>query len=244
MFASAFIVFRELLEIILALSIILTFLKKTDKTRLNKYVWGGVSFGILLSICLGFIFNILFHGLKGKTEQLFEGTLMLVTTGLITWMILWVHRQKEVALKIKQKLSSHIESGYKLGIFFLAVSVVIREGTETIFYLTASRVIGFYDQFYGTLLGIIAAVLIVFVLYRFSYRVNLTLIFNSTSVFLIFFASSLLSHSIHEFQEAGFLPFFRFNPIFNMSLLELISYPLYLFIIWQLFKITSKKKEV
>lgn len=265
MFTSVLITFRELLEIVLVTGLILAFLNKSNNNVFSKYVWRGVIFGVILSVCLAFVLNLLVGEFQGISEQIFEGTLILVTTVLITWMILWIHRQKEVAGRIRQKVADHIKNGYGLGIFTLVALSVLREGTETALYLKASSIIGYSNQLIGALIGILGAISLGFIIFRFAIKVNLSLVFNLTGVFLILFAAGLFSRGIHEFQEAGILPIFSFDPVLNFSgffsdktlignilktlfgytdkptFLELISYSGYLVLILQLNKITAKK---
>lgn len=217
MFASVLITFRETIEAALVVGIILTYLTKTNQQIFKKYVWRGVGLGIISSILLGLILEGLFGGFQGKSEQIFEGVLMLITAGFITWMIMWIHKQKDVAKKITQKIARHIEKGYGLGIFILVATSVLREGTETVLYLKASSILGQSNQLIGAALGICLALVLGFVLFRFALRLNLSLIFNITSIFLILFAAGLVSHGVHEFQEIGMLPVFSFDPVFNIA---------------------------
>ena len=217
MFTALLITFRETLEVAIVVGIVLTFLSKTDRQFFKKYVWRGIGAGILISIILAIILEIFFGGFGGKTEQLFEGVLMLVTAGFITWMIMWVHRQKDVAKRIKEKVSHYAEKGYGLGIFALVATSVFREGTETVLYLKTSTLIGQSNQIAGAVLGIGAALILGTVLFRFALRVNLSLVFTATSVLLMLFAAGLVAHSVHEFQELGFLPVFSFDPVFNIT---------------------------
>lgn len=46
---------------------------------------------------------------------------------------------------------------------------------------------------------------------------NIQLLFQATSFILLIFAAGLISHGVNEFQEAGFFPVFRFDPILNIS---------------------------
>ncbi|MBI4136719.1 FTR1 family protein, partial [Candidatus Roizmanbacteria bacterium] len=216
-----------------------------------------VGTGVLVALLLAFMLEAFFGGLSGKTEEIFEGVLMFITAGFLTWMILWVHRQKDVAKKIKERVASHAKEGYGAGIFILIVTSVFREGTETVLYLKASSIVGQSNQLIGAILGIGVALALGYALFRSALRVNLSLVFHITSIFLLLFAAGLVSHGIHEFQEVGILPVFSFDPIFNLAhildhksvagsflrvlfgytsrptLLEIVSYISYIgFIIW------------
>ena len=217
MFPSLLITSRETLEVAIVVGIILTFLTKTDQLFFKRHVWYGVSAGVFISVLLAVLLEALFGGFKGKTEQLFDGILMLVTAGFISWMIMWVHQQKDVAKGIKEKVAYHAGKGYGLGIFFLVAASVFREGTEIVLYLKSSGLAGQSGQFYGAVSGILAAVILGYALFRYALRVNLSVVFNVTSVFLIMFAAGLVAHGVHESQELGILPVFSFDPIFNIS---------------------------
>lgn len=217
MFPAGLITFRETLEAVLVVGIVLTFLAKTRLEVFRRFVWSGVLTGILIAVMLAFALQAMFGGLEGRVEEIFEGVLMLVTAGFLTWMILWVHRQKDVAKKIKEKVAIHAEKGYGLGIFFLVATSVFREGTETVLYLTAASRIGVSNQLLGATLGLVLALVLGYGLFAWAMKVNLSTVFNTTSIFLILFAAGLVAHGVHEFQEAGILPIFAFDPLFNIS---------------------------
>lgn len=217
MFSSGIITFRETLEAAIFVGILLSYFAKTNQNQLKKYVWKGVFIGIFGSIFLAVILNMFFGGLSGKTEEVFEGLLMFVTAGFLTWMILWVHRQKEMVKRLKEKIISHVEKGFKTGIVILAATAVMREGTETVLYLKATSLLGGGNQFVGAAFGLITALILGYTLFRFSTRFQLATIFNVTGIFLLLFAAGLVSHGVHEFQEAGILPVFSFDPVFNIS---------------------------
>ena len=265
MFSSLLITFRETLEAAIVVGIILTFLTKTNQTIFKKFVWRGIGVGVGLSIVLAFILETFFGGFEGKTEEIFEGVLMLVTVGFLTWMIMWVHKQKDVAMKLKEKIALHTKEGYGLGVFILIASSVFREGVETVLYLKASSIAGASNQLLGAVIGIVSALTLAYILFRWAIKTNLTLVFNITSIFLLFFAAGLLAHGVHEFQEAGVLPIFSFDPVFNIShildhkstlgsllrvvfgyssrptLFELISYGAYFIFIFWLQKVTDRR---
>jgi high-affinity iron transporter len=264
MFSAGLVTFREVLEVALVVGIIITFLTRTKQFSFKKYVWMGVGIGALLSITLAFILQTLFGGFEGKTEEIFEGVLMFVTAGFLTWMILWVHRQKGVAKKIESQVQQHIASGFPLGLFFLTLTSVMREGVETVFYLRAISVVDGQYQIIGAILGAALAIGLGFAIFKFSMHVNLTRLLKISGAFLLLFAAGLVSHGVHEFQEVGLMPVFSFDPLINIThvldhnstfgsilrtlfgytakptLLELIAYASYIFMIFLLEIFTAR----
>ena len=217
MFPALLITLRETLEAAIVVGVVLTFLAKTDQLYFRKYVWSGVGVGVFAALLLAVLLEIFLAGFEGTTEALFEGVLMLVTATFITWMILWVHRQKGVAQRIKDRVAEHISKSYGLGISTLVAVAVWREGTETVLYLKSSSIVGQSGQLVGAVLGIAAAIMFAYILFRFALKADLSVVFNVTSIFLIMFAAGLVAHGVHEFQEIGFLPVFTFDPVFNLS---------------------------
>jgi high-affinity iron transporter len=217
MFPSFLITFRETLEASLVIGILFTLLAKTRQLSYRTYVWKGVGMGIGFAVLLAVFLKLILGGLSGRSEGIFEGVLMLVTAAFLTWMILWVHRQRDIKKKLREKVILHIQGGYGKGIMLLAGSAILREGTETVLYLQASSLTGETNQITGALLGILLAAALGYAIFRFAVRVNLSLIFNLTSIFLILFAAGLVSQAVHEFQEVGIVPIYSFDPLFNIS---------------------------
>ncbi|HEY4513693.1 MAG TPA: FTR1 family protein, partial [Candidatus Paceibacterota bacterium] len=126
MFTALLITLRETLEAAIVIGIVLTFLAKTDQIFFRKYVWSGVGVGVSAAVLLALILELFFAGFQGATEKFFEGILMFITAGFITWMIMWVHRQKGVAQRIKEKVAEHVSKSYGLGISVLVAVAVWR----------------------------------------------------------------------------------------------------------------------
>lgn len=264
MFAAGLITFRETLEVVLVLGILLAFLTKTKQLSLRRYIWYGLGIGIGLSILLAFALNVVFGGFEGRTEEIFEGILMFVTAGFLTWMILWVHRQKGIARELESKAQKHIEKGYPIGLTILTITSVIREGVETVFYLRAVSAVSGGNQLPGAIFGIAAAAILGYVMFYYSLRINVQRLFKISGAILLLFAAGLIAHGVHEFQGAGLLPLFSFDPLINISnildhrstfgsllrtlfgytakpsFLELISYGSYIFLIFILEQLTDR----
>lgn len=264
MFAAGLVTFRETLEAALVIGIILSFLTRTHQEQFKKYIWVGVSAGILISIGLSFVLQTIFGGFTGRIEEIFEGVLMLLTAGFLTWMILWVHRQRGIVEHLESQVSHHIATGFPLGLIFLTLTSVLREGVETVLYLRAISILSGGNQLLGAILGILVALSIGYAIFRFSLRINLSRLLKISAAILLLFGAGLVAHGVHEFQEAGLLPIFSFDPLINIAhildhksivgsilrvlfgytakptLLELVSYGAYVFLIFLLEVFSAK----
>jgi len=193
-FLPAFIMaFREGLEALLIITILLRFLTKSKHLQLKKYVWQGMFFGILGSCALGIIL-VGISAWMGGTEsiaKLWESIASFIAVLLITTFIIWM-------IKHGNKMREHVESQAKLhlskaGIFLLALFLVLREGAEIAIFTFAGKY-----TFLPVLTGILLAILFVICIHYAIIRIKLKTLFSITLLYLILQAGFLLGYSIHE----------------------------------------------
>ncbi|MEE8472890.1 MAG: iron uptake transporter permease EfeU [Dehalococcoidia bacterium] len=206
--ASFLITLREGLEAALIISIVLAYLVRLQRQDQARKVWVGAGSAIVASLAVGALIFWTFGELSGRAEEIFEGTAMLLAVGVLSYMVLWMKRQArdiKANLEAQVKAALMVGSGVTLG--SLAFIVVIREGVETVLFLFgASRAASPMDVAVGGIAGLVLAVVIGYMGYQGSRRMNLSTFFNVTGTLLIVFAAGLLAHGIHEFQEAGLFP--------------------------------------
>jgi len=207
MVSSFIITFRETLEAALIIGIILAYLAKTKKERYNKIVYIGIISAVVASMMGAFLFNTLAGGFEGKAEQMFEGISMLFAAFLLTFMILWMMKQKHIVVELHKKVSTELKERHKFGLFSLVFISVLREGIETVIFLgAASFIAAGSNSAIGAILGIIGAIILGYMLFVLSKRIDIKKFFNVTSVLLVLFAAGLVAHGVHEFEEAGVIP--------------------------------------
>ncbi len=206
MVASFLITFREVLEAALVVGIVLGYLARTGQRRYSRFVYLGVAAGIGASVLAAWLFTSLAGGFEGRAEQIFEGVTMLLGAVLLTTMILWMMQQRHVASELERRVAAEVAEAHPFGLFFLVFVAVLREGVETVIFLGAAGLGSTENNLLGALAGLVAAVLLGYAIFAGSARVNLKTFFNVTSVLLILFAAGLVTHGVHELQEAGIVP--------------------------------------
>ena len=206
MVASLIITFRETLEAALVTGIVLSYLARTRQTRYNRVVYAGVASGLVAALIGAFIFSRLAEGFEGRAEQLFEGITMLLGALLLTTMILWMMRQRQVALELEARVAVEVAQANSWGLFSLVFLAVLREGIETVIFLGAATAASAGGELAGALIGIGAAIALGYVAFVGARKVNIKTFFNVTSLLLILFAAGLVAHGVHELEEAGVVP--------------------------------------
>ena len=138
----------------------------------------------------------------------------LAAVGVLTWMIFWMRRQ---GARIKSELQDKVDTALVTGglaLAGLAFFAVLREGVETALFLYAAAKgtavegtdVAPAAQVIGAILGLALAIVLGALLYRGGIRMNLRSFFRVTGLLLIVVAAGLFAFSLHELQEAGWLP--------------------------------------
>jgi high-affinity iron transporter len=224
MFASMLITLREGLEAALIVGIMLSVLRKLGQTDRSRPVWAGVLAALFASVVAGLALNALGVAFEGRGEQIFEGVTMLLAGGVLTWMIFWMQRQgRRVQAELESDVRRAVTAGSAWGLFGLAFAAVVREGIETVLFLTAAAFTATPAQtLVGAGLGLALAIILGWLIFSAGKRLNLRVFFRVTGILLILFAAGLVARGVHEFQEAALLPMvvehvWDINPILNES---------------------------
>ncbi len=205
--ASFLITLREGVEAALVIGIVLSVLARLGQHRLGRFVWLGTFSAAGISGLVGLGLYVMGISFSGAAEEIFEGTMMLLAAGLLTWMIFWM---KSHGRRIARELEAETREAALLGgkaLFAVAFVAVLREGLETALFLVAATFqSGALRVLAGGTVGIGVAILIGLLIFKTGQRMNISLFFNVTGVLLLLVAAGLVAHGVHELQEAGVIP--------------------------------------
>jgi high-affinity iron transporter len=208
MSASFLITLREGLEAALIIGVILGVLRKVGQSDHSKSVWLGVTAAALVSVIVGLVLNALGVGFDGRGEKIFEGLAMLLAATILTWMVFWMQRQgRSIQAELELEVRRAVTTGSAWALFSLAFVAVVREGIETVLFMTAAAFSATPAlALLGGILGLAVAAVLGWLLLATGKQLNMRAFFRATSVLLILFAAGLLAHGMHELQEAALLP--------------------------------------
>ena len=208
MFPSLLLSLREGLEAALIIGIILGALQKLHQENLKPVVWRGVALAVVLSFAAGLGLNHLGMEFEGQFEEVFEGIAMLLAAAILTWMILWMQRKGgEIQQDIEARTAHATLNQGGSALLILAFLAVFREGIELALFLMAARMASDpVSVLVGAILGLGAAIILGWMIFATTRRLNLRHFFQITNVLLLLFAAGLVAHGVHEFNEAGWVP--------------------------------------
>ena len=129
---------------------------------------------------------------------------MLIAAFLLSTMIIWMGRNKNVAASLEKEASDIIEKdkNVSLGLFALTFFAIFREGVEVVLFMYAIVIQSNGLSIGGSVLGSVVALMIGYAIFVQGKRVPLKQFFNVTSILLIFVCAGLVAYGVHEFEEA------------------------------------------
>lgn len=232
--AVFFVVFRECLEAVIIISVLLSFLDQSIGTtdivlfkKLRKQVWIGVVLGFIICLAIGCGFIGAYYSLQkdifGTAEDLWEGIFCMIATVMITMMGIPMLRINKMQSKWRIKIArslveipkrkrdffklSYLTSRYAM--FILPFITVLREGLEAVVFVAGAGITtkGSVATAYPlpVVVGLIAGGTVGFLLYYGASR-------SSLQVFLIISTSILYLISAGLFSRgAWYFENYRFN---------------------------------
>ena len=210
MFANYLIGLREGLEAALIVSILLAYVVRIDKRQYLRPIWIGTFAAIGLAIGTGALLQVTSRSLDDRAQEIFAGVMSLAAVGLITWMIFWMAAR---ARHIRAELESGVDkalAGGSVTLGIMAFVAVIREGLETALFLwtgiTSTAGADATPALAGAILGLSSAVVIGIGLYKGAISIDMRAMFRWSGIALVVVAAGVLTYSVREFQEVGWLP--------------------------------------
>lgn len=207
MFVPFLIMFREGLEAALIVSLIASYLKRTQRSQWLGIVWVGVILAAALCLGLGIFINETTGEFPQKQQELFEGIVAVVAVGILTYMVFWM---RKVSRSVKTHLEGAIDNALNAGkgqgwaLVAMVFFAVAREGLESVFFLLAAfqQDVGIQAPI-GAVLGLVCAIIVGMMIYWGGVKLHLAKFFKWTSLFILFVAAGLAAGAIRAFHEAG-----------------------------------------
>jgi high-affinity iron transporter len=200
---QAFVItLREGLEAFLIVAISLSYLRQSGRAQLTAAVHWGIVVALGISALGGYL---LYHA---SNQEWLDGPLAILAAASVTWMVvhMWrAGRRMKGDIEGHLRLSSGRAGGAAfVGVFLFTLLMISREGMETALLLMQLRETVYLAI--GALAGIAGAAAVAWLWSRVGHRVNLSLFFQVTAIFLVVFVAQLMIRGAHQMAEQGFLP--------------------------------------
>jgi high-affinity iron transporter len=218
MFSISLIIFREIVEISIILTILL--LATENIKGRNKYISLGLMGGLVGAFLLALFTNKITELANGYGQEIVNIFILALALIMIAWTVVWMKKESLRFSKAAFEAGKKIEVGEqpKIILSLMIASSIFREGAEIVLFtqgVLAGGVVNFAfisSLLLGCVAGVIFGLAFYFGLIKFAFKH----IFSFTSILLMLLASSLASQIAKNLIQADIVTMFS-NPIWNSS---------------------------
>jgi high-affinity iron transporter len=206
MLDALLVTFREGLESFLIVSVIIAFLRKTNRAGLVRGVHIGLALSVVTCIAGAWLW------LKVPNQPLYEGIGALTAAALVgalLWQTVRAGRRlkgeiEERVVRVAGDAGAAPSMRAIAGVALVTTLLVTREGLEAVLYLGIKIfIVKAVDVGIGAAVGLALAGIVAWSWSRFAHKLNLGIVLRVTSIFLTLFLFQLLVFGIHELAESG-----------------------------------------
>ncbi|MFC5476034.1 FTR1 family iron permease [Paraherbaspirillum soli] len=209
MLSTALIVFREILEAALVVSIVMA----ATKTVAGRGFWvGGGLFGGILGACLVAAFaSVIGAWASGMGQEVFNAAIMFTAVVMLAWHSIWMGRHGREMAQHLGAVGKAVTAGSKSlsGLAIVVGVAVLREGSELVLFLygiAAGDPGQAGPMMLGGLLGGIGGVGLGAAMYYGLLQISTRHLFSITNGLIILLAAGMTSQGIGYLLAADLLP--------------------------------------
>jgi len=219
MFATAVIVFREVLEAALIVGIVAA-ATRTIPGR-NRWLAAGIAAGLVGSALVALGTERIAGLASGMGQELFNATILGIAVVMLAWHNLWMSSHGAALAADARGVGKAIRDGRReCSVLLVVVGLaVLREGSETVLFLygiAAAEGNASMSMLAGGIAGIVAGVAVGWLVYAGLLRIPLRWFFTATGVLVLFLAAGMASQAARFLVQADLLPSLA-SPLWDTS---------------------------
>lgn len=217
MLGSGVIVFREVLEAALVVTILLAATR--GLLGRNRWIGGGVAIGVVGAVIVAYFAGNIAEAFAGIGQELFNAAVLFTAVLMLAWHNIWMSgHAREMVADLKQ-VGSKVTAG-NLPFYVLSAAAglaVLREGSEIVLFMYGLAVSGgeIAQMTAGGLLGLTAGIATGIFLYFGLLGIPMSLLFRVTGWMILLLAAGMASTAAGFLSQAGLLP--SYQPLWNTS---------------------------
>lgn len=209
MLSTALIVFREILEAALVISIVLAATKGVPKR--GFWVSSGVAGGVAGACLIAVFASVISAWASGMGQEIFNAAVMFIAVFMLAWHSIWMGKHgREMAQELTAVGKAVAQGARPLTGLAIVVGVaVLREGSEAVLFLygIAAGDPGQTTQMaIGGVLGLLGGVAMGAAMYMGLLQISTRKLFSVTNGLIILLAAGMASQGVGFLVSADLLP--------------------------------------
>ena len=206
--AVALLVFREVLEAALIISVVCAATRGVP--RRGSFVLGGIGLGVMGALLVAVGADYIASLAGGAGQDIFNAGVLLSAVVMIGWHVVWMSSHGRELAEHMRSVGGAVKAGSRSLTLLLTVVAlaVLREGSEIVLFLygMAAGGIGRGGLAAGIALGVGAGATLGFALYFGLLRIPIKHFFSVTNAMLILLAAGLSSTAAGFLVQSDLLP--------------------------------------
>ena len=217
MLGSIVIVFREVLEAALVVTILLAATRGLSGR--NHWIGGGVTIGVVGALIVAYFAGNIAEAFAGIGQELFNAGVLFLAVLMLAWHNIWVSTHAREMVADLKLVGTRVSSG-NLPFYFLSVVAglaVLREGSEVVLFLYGLAISGgdSAQMAMGGILGLAGGITAGIFLYFGLLSIPTSVLFRVTGWLILLLAAGMAATAAGFLSQAGLLP--SDQPLWNTS---------------------------
>jgi len=209
MFATAIIVFREVLEAAIIIGILAAATRSIPSSR--RWLAAGLLVGLAGSGVVAAFTDVIGSLASGIGQELFNAGVLCIAVVMLAWHNIWMSSHGAALAANAKSVGSNIRDGRSecSALLFIVGLAVLREGSETVLFLygiSASEGNGQSSMMLGGIAGVLGGGAVGYTIYAGLLRVPMRWFFAATGVLVLLLAAGMASQAAHFLIQADLLP--------------------------------------
>lgn len=216
-FGQAFtVLFREGLEAVLLLSVLLGYLESTKNSQYKKPILYGVAAAGVATIVTFFAVDVIFSVLPFGREVL-EALVAFLAVAVLFYVSFWLIarlEQRRWLEFLKARVWTAVSAGSVSSLALIGFTSVYREGFETALFFQALTSFGDGLGVWvaaGAATGAVVLAAIAFAIFRFGRKLPIRTFLSIAVVVVMATSVAFLGNAVHSLQEAAVIDFHRLS---------------------------------
>ncbi len=219
MFATAVIVFREVLEAAIIVGILAAATRTVPGSR--RWLAAGLVAGLAGAGLVAGFTDIIGSLANGIGQELFNAMVLGAAVLMLAWHNIWMATHGAAMAASAKSAAANIREGVTecSALMVIVGLAVLREGSETVLFLygiAAKDGGGSAAMLTGGIIGVLAGATLGYLIYAGLLRIPLRWFFSATGVLVLLLAAGMASQVAHFLIQADVLPSLA-SPLWDSS---------------------------
>ena len=208
MWANLIIVFREVLEAALIISIVAA----ATRGMKGRALWisSGLGLGLIGAVLVALFAEVIANALSGMGQEWFNAGVLLAAVVMIGWHVIWMARHGRVLAAQMKSVGNAVSEGARpmTALLIVVALAVLREGSEVVLFGYGLFAGGapISDLILGGALGVLLGIAVGVALYLGLLKIPMRYFFSATNGLLVLVAAGLASSAASFLVQADVLP--------------------------------------